>query len=239
MDEKDTPAESVPHTRSPKSSPPPLPPNTNDEKLVSGLSTILVASIQEAKDKISQLEYVFCSQLYPHFQSTSKNSDAKQRRIVDLEREVDEGMLLQKNLLDLIRNKESLLKACEEREKTAISKLEISESENVKLLRKIVDLEERLGVKVKDVEELEVKSVENEGLCNRLFEEVELLKCEVRDEKLKRNRLNESYKRLKSQHIYLRQKVGLNEENMLRENKFESESDLAKHQSPIAEPGMP
>ncbi|XP_058744133.1 protein gamma response 1 [Vicia villosa] len=238
MDEKDTLVESVPHTRSPLSSPPPLPSVADDEKIVSGLSTILVASIQEAKDKISQLEYVFCSQLYPHFQSTSKNSDAKRRRIVDLEREVDEGMLLQKSLLDLIRNKESLLKACEEKEKAAISKLEISESENVKLLRKIVDLEERLGVKVKDVEVLELKSVENEGLCKRLFEEVELLKSEVLDEKLKRNRLNEAYKRLKSQHIYLRQKVGLNEENMLRENTFENESDLAKHQSPITEPGV-
>ncbi|KAL2349008.1 hypothetical protein Fmac_003008 [Flemingia macrophylla] len=33
-------------------------------------STILVASsIQEAKDRISQIEYVFCSQLYPDFLS--------------------------------------------------------------------------------------------------------------------------------------------------------------------------
>ncbi|KAI5421266.1 hypothetical protein KIW84_044916 [Lathyrus oleraceus] len=238
MDEKDSLAESVPHTRSSKSSPPPLSPVADDEKRVSGLSTILVASIQEAKDKISQLEYVFCSQLYPHFQSTSKKSDAKRRRIVELEREVDEGMLLQKNLVDLIRTKESLLKACEEKGKAAISKLENCESENVKLLRKIVDLEERLGVKIKDVEDLELRSVENEGLCKRLSEQVELLTCEVRDEKLKRNRLNEAYKRLKSQHIYLRQKVGLNEENMLREIKFENESDLAKHQSPITEAGV-
>lgn len=238
MDEKDSLAESVPHTRSSKSSPPPLSPVADDEKRVSGLSTILVASIQEAKDKISQLEYVFCSQLYPHFQSTSKKSDAKRRRILELEREVDEGMLLQKNLVDLIRTKESLLKACEEKGKAAISKLENCESENVKLLRKIVDLEERLGVKIKDVEDLELRSVENEGLCKRLSEQVELLTCEVRDEKLKRNRLNEAYKRLKSQHIYLRQKVGLNEENMLREIKFENESDLAKHQSPITEAGM-
>ncbi|TKY68167.1 gamma response 1 [Spatholobus suberectus] len=59
----------------------PLP--AGDEKLFSGLSTILVASIQEAKDRISQIEYVFCSQLYPDFQS-------KRRRIEQLEREAHE-----------------------------------------------------------------------------------------------------------------------------------------------------
>lgn len=47
--------------------------NDNDDvKYVSGLSTILVATIQEAKDRISQIEYIFCSQLFPHFQSKSK-----------------------------------------------------------------------------------------------------------------------------------------------------------------------
>lgn len=143
-------------------------------------------------------------------------------------------MTLQKNLLDLIRSKDSLLKSCEEKRKTAVAKLESCESENAQLLGKIVDLEERLRLKVKDVEVLELKCDENEGLCGKLVEEVELLKCEVKDEKLKRNRLNEAYKRLKSQHVYLRKKVGLNEENMIRE----SESDLGKNQSPIVEQGI-
>jgi splicing factor 4 len=40
---------------------------------VSGLSTILVATIQEAKDRISQIEYIFCNQLYPNFQTKSKS----------------------------------------------------------------------------------------------------------------------------------------------------------------------
>lgn len=46
--------------------------DNDDVKYVSGLSTILVATIQEAKDRISQIEYIFCSQLFPHFQSKSK-----------------------------------------------------------------------------------------------------------------------------------------------------------------------
>ena len=44
-----------------------------DVKYVSGLSTILVATIQEAKDRISQIEYIFCNQLYPNFQAKSKS----------------------------------------------------------------------------------------------------------------------------------------------------------------------
>lgn len=45
----------------------------SDAKYVSGLSAILVATIQEAKDRISQIEYIFCSQLFPNFQSNSKS----------------------------------------------------------------------------------------------------------------------------------------------------------------------
>ncbi|AEE78895.1 Protein gamma response 1 [Arabidopsis thaliana] len=43
-----------------------------EAKYISGLSTIMVATIQEAKDRISQIEYIFCSQLFPNFQSKSK-----------------------------------------------------------------------------------------------------------------------------------------------------------------------
>ncbi|CAL1409335.1 unnamed protein product [Linum trigynum] len=46
----------------------------DDVKYVSRLSTILVATIEEAKDRISQIEYIFCSQLYPNVQSKYKNS---------------------------------------------------------------------------------------------------------------------------------------------------------------------
>lgn len=41
---------------------------SSDTKYISGLSTILVATIQEAKDRISQVEYIFCDQLFPKFQ---------------------------------------------------------------------------------------------------------------------------------------------------------------------------
>jgi DNA repair exonuclease SbcCD ATPase subunit len=44
----------------------------DDFKYICGLSTILVATIQEVKDRVSQMEFIFCSQLFPHIQAKSK-----------------------------------------------------------------------------------------------------------------------------------------------------------------------
>ncbi|GAA0151902.1 transcription cofactor [Lithospermum erythrorhizon] len=49
------------------------PAENGDAKHVSGLSTMLVATIEEAKDRISQIEDIFCHQLYPSLQSKSKS----------------------------------------------------------------------------------------------------------------------------------------------------------------------
>ena len=45
----------------------------NIEKCVLGLRTTLVATIEEAKDRISQIERIFCSQTFPTFQLKSAN----------------------------------------------------------------------------------------------------------------------------------------------------------------------
>ncbi|KAJ7982186.1 protein gamma response 1 [Quillaja saponaria] len=174
----------------------------DDEKYVSGLSTILVATIQEAKDRISQIEYIFCSQLYPNFQLKSKtlnrfyselrksvenewkekeinlldqiekmqnenqrvldenrflkleNQNAKspikqellsrQCRIDELERElrkkieeVDDGMKLQKDLVEMTLSKASLIV---EKEK----QLKDNEEKTKGLLAKVGSLEEEI-----------------------------------------------------------------------------------------------
>ena len=44
----------------------------DDFKYICGLSTILVATIQEVKDRVNQMEFIFCSQLFPHIQAKSK-----------------------------------------------------------------------------------------------------------------------------------------------------------------------
>lgn len=77
--------------------------DSSDAKYVSGLSTILVATIQEAKDRISQIEYIFCSQLFPNFQSNFQRvqkiySDAREAA-EDVYKEKEKNLLLQiKNL---------------------------------------------------------------------------------------------------------------------------------------------
>ncbi|QCE03836.1 hypothetical protein DEO72_LG8g1865 [Vigna unguiculata] len=79
---------------------------------VDNLSTILVASIQDAKDRIAQIEYVFCSQLYPQLKS---DATSKRHRTNQLQREVDENMALHKNLVELVQSKVSALRNAEEK----------------------------------------------------------------------------------------------------------------------------
>ncbi|KAH1102481.1 hypothetical protein GYH30_036831 [Glycine max] len=79
MDEE---AESVPHPQSPKLGFPLPSSAAADGNLITGLSTIMAASIQDAKNRISQIERVFCSKLHPLFKS---DIALKRRRIQYLE----------------------------------------------------------------------------------------------------------------------------------------------------------
>ncbi|KAL2326470.1 hypothetical protein Fmac_025528 [Flemingia macrophylla] len=195
---------------------------------VTGLSTILVASIQEAKDRISQIEYVFCSQLYPDFLS-------KRRRINQLEREADENMALHKTLVDSLHSKDSSLSEVREARNAAFSKLEACEDEKALLSARIHELEEMLQAKTREIEEAASNRVQEEG---KQLERVESLTSELRAEKAKRNRVTDAYKRLKSQHIYLRRKFGLADENVVHQNKSESGTELSTRHSPIIEPDL-
>ena len=74
-----------------------------DLKYVSGLSTILVAAIQEAKDRISQIEDIFCSQLFPNFQAKSKLLNriyVEARRADDKWKGKENDLLLRLELLE-------------------------------------------------------------------------------------------------------------------------------------------
>ncbi|XP_044488016.1 protein gamma response 1 isoform X2 [Mangifera indica] len=81
------------------------PADSNEAKYISGLSTILVATIQETKDRISQIEYIFCNQIYPNFQAKSKSLqkiyyEAK-KAAEDAWREKEKGLLLELKQLRL------------------------------------------------------------------------------------------------------------------------------------------
>ncbi|KAH6793726.1 hypothetical protein C2S52_004203 [Perilla frutescens var. hirtella] len=75
------------------------PADSSDAKYVSRLSTILVATIQETKDRISQIEYIFCSQLFPKFQQNTQSlqkiySEAREAA-EDAYKEKEKDLLLQ------------------------------------------------------------------------------------------------------------------------------------------------
>ncbi|KAL5549796.1 hypothetical protein UlMin_005027 [Ulmus minor] len=131
------------------------PSDIDDVKYVSGLSTILVATIQEAKDRISQIEYIFCSQLFPNFQSKSRllqkiYSEAK--RVADGEwKEKENDLLLQIERLKLEKQRTLEANKCLELEKALTTR----EQEE-----KMFQLHSRFESQQRRVDELELKVLE-------------------------------------------------------------------------------
>ncbi|XP_038701121.1 protein gamma response 1-like [Tripterygium wilfordii] len=133
----------------------------NGAKYVSGLSTILVATIQEAKDRISQIEYIFCSQLFPNFQSKSKTlvkiySEAR-KAAKDKWKEKERDLLLQIERLHLEKQQ-----AFEEKEALILEKIKTlgdQEQKSNLLMRlksqqlRIDELENNLYQKSREVDE--------------------------------------------------------------------------------------
>ncbi|XP_027163040.1 protein gamma response 1-like [Coffea eugenioides] len=186
-------------------------------KYISGLSTILVATIQEAKDRISQIEYVFCSQIYPHFQAKSKT----------LQRLYSEA-------------RESAENACKEREKDLllqIGKLQLekqqfcAEISSLKLEREefasiglspdsIRSLQEDLQQKTKDVGALQVEVKQWHDLYNVAEKLVE-----DRDKELKE--LDDKRWKLFTEHTYLEREVkGLKSELANKTREFDAAMGL-------------
>lgn len=63
------------------------PADSSDEKYVSEVSTVMVAYLQEAKDRISHIEYMYCRQLFPKFQTCTQS----RQQIYSEAREAAEG----------------------------------------------------------------------------------------------------------------------------------------------------
>lgn len=72
---------------------------SSDEQFVSRVSTIMVATMQEAKDRISQMEHMFCGQLFPKIQLNSQSSDKiyceARKAAEDSYKEKERNLLLQ------------------------------------------------------------------------------------------------------------------------------------------------
>ncbi|KAL4193390.1 hypothetical protein AMTRI_Chr06g176650 [Amborella trichopoda] len=148
-------------------------------KYLTGLSTIMVASIQELKDRISQIEFIFCRQIFPTYQSELKTSRGLQKLLVkdkkDAEnewREKERSLLL---LIEDLRNekqqaqeliqqekakllakfdteKEELLKAHEGEKHALFTRLDKLEN-----IGEVEELQRQLQLKIEELTKLRAK----------------------------------------------------------------------------------
>ncbi|XP_020985382.1 protein gamma response 1 isoform X4 [Arachis duranensis] len=242
------------------SSPPHLlPPNGGGDddkpkyKDVFGLSTVLVASIQDAKERIAQIEHIFCTLLFPNLKSNSNSfrnileslqihKDKQNALSLTLDRLRVDNEAKRHRIEELeVAEREREFRDCQKR-KSRQNEIEGFEREKKVLLEKIGELEKKLSDRSREVEEIgeyrEKLRLENEGVaekvrvleervskaegsCREMSERLENAKSKLIGERTKKNRLVEAYKKLKSQHNYLRRKVGITEENMIQQNKSE------------------
>ncbi|KAH7544777.1 hypothetical protein FEM48_Zijuj01G0022200 [Ziziphus jujuba var. spinosa] len=139
--------------------------DNDDVKYVSGLSTILVATIQEAKDRISQIEYIFCSQLFPHFQSKSKilqkiYSEAKKASQAEWkEKENDLLLLIEKHKLEK-------QKTLEENQSLKLEKAKPTKEQE----EKIDKLLSRLKSQQHNIDELRMKLLQKSKESDEMME---------------------------------------------------------------------
>ncbi|KAG6393226.1 hypothetical protein SASPL_147462 [Salvia splendens] len=185
---------------------------SDEKKYVSGLSTFMVAMIQETKDKmqetkvsiqetddrISQREYIFCSQLFPKFQLDTQSLEMKyseaREAAKDAYEEKEKDLLLQIKKLQkenqkksyLRLQKENQLNEYEEKTDKLNCKLEEKESRSNELLSELREKTEEVekgkvlqGNLLKKIETLAAEIMDNEQVFNNKEEENRLLASKV------------------------------------------------------------
>ncbi|KAM0932354.1 putative DNA endonuclease Ctp1, DNA endonuclease RBBP8 [Dioscorea sansibarensis] len=219
----------------------------DDSKHLCGLSTILVASIQELKDRVSQIEFIFCSQLFPNFQSRSSllhkrfiqtkkaAEDEWRKKENSLLSQIEEFRLEKQLAQEQIQQLNILLEEGKRRLMGTEQSLSASESEKKQLLDKLEVLESKEEIIAALKEQLRQKSTElakEKELQERLLRQIELKDDQFAIEQKKRRCLyeefNTKYKQLKSQYNFLVRKTGLATENNPSPGKKEDEKDLHK-----------
>ncbi|KAJ0641668.1 putative DNA endonuclease Ctp1, DNA endonuclease RBBP8 [Helianthus annuus] len=112
-----------------------------DTEYISGLSTLLAATIQETKESVSQIEYLFCKQLFPDFQSKLKKIYTEAKKAAE-----DEWKKKEFDLTVRIQTLES------EKQKI-FEENQFLKTESSKMKKIPNDLEEELKRKTKEIAE--------------------------------------------------------------------------------------
>ncbi|KAI3693695.1 hypothetical protein L1987_76645 [Smallanthus sonchifolius] len=112
-----------------------------DTEYISGLSTLLAATIQETKESVSQIEYLFCKQLFPDFQSKLQKVYSEAKKAAE-----DEWKKKETDLMIQVKTLES------EKQKI-FEENQFLKMENSKMKKLPNDLEEELKRKTKEIAE--------------------------------------------------------------------------------------
>ncbi|KAL0379900.1 UNVERIFIED_CONTAM: protein gamma response 1 [Sesamum angustifolium] len=211
------------------------PADSSDAKYISGLSTILVATIQEAKDRISQIEYIFCSQLFPNFQSLQQiYSEAKEAAYKEKERDLqlqikrlqcEKQQVLEENQLLKLENAKFIsmeTQACnsvkELQQELKQKTLEVNEGRKVhENLQKLLESKSSLIHSYETtIKELEGKSIMLQKIPKKLDVETE----ELRQELMKKSKEVDELMELQNKLLQLNQSKAcliVQKENQLKE----------------------
>uniref|UniRef100_A0A7N0T6C5 DNA endonuclease activator Ctp1 C-terminal domain-containing protein n=1 Tax=Kalanchoe fedtschenkoi TaxID=63787 RepID=A0A7N0T6C5_KALFE len=136
-----------------------------DIKYVSGLSTVLVATIQETKDRISLIEHIFCAQLFPNIQTKCKSLQAAEGAW----REKESELLVQ---VEKLRAENQKLTE----ENNSLRKAETAKKQEgyiVRLFDSQKSLQHKIDVLELDVKEKSIKIKEAEATTGSLFDRVQ------------------------------------------------------------------
>ncbi|WOK92587.1 protein gamma response 1 isoform X2 [Canna indica] len=204
-------------------------------KSLSHLSTILVATIEEVKDRVSQMEFIFCGQLFPGFQSTTKSL---QRKLVDTSKAAEDEWKKKENvLLEQLKELHGERQRCQEEIQHLHSSFEENKTrltcaeqlvkkhelekgslmDKLERLMKNEDIVDELKMRLEqkaselsEAKELQKRLLEENALKDQklLIEQAKTKHCLEEHEKMIR-----SYKELKSQYLYLLRKVNGNSAN--------------------------
>jgi splicing factor 4 len=154
------------------------PMDSSDAKHVSGLSTILVATIQEAKDRISQIEFIFCNQLYPNIQSKYNKmySDAR-KAAEETWKDKEKEFILQ---IEKVLEENKSLKTKKENIEVLLDSKSSSIVDNDKLMKEITEKNSVLELEIEALKlKINKKSKENDVLAEQQSKYLQLVQSKV------------------------------------------------------------
>ncbi|XP_068638023.1 protein gamma response 1 [Aristolochia californica] len=156
--------------------------DNDDPKNVAQQSTILVATIQDIREKISEIELIFCSQLFPAFQIKSRNWHCLLHQVEELQFERQKAQEQIQHLTSSFEKEK--LKLTENLQ--LLSKYEIENKQLVEMKTELDDLQKTLNLKAEEMGK-------EEKLRKQLGELVAFYEKENRKLKKENRRLSRHY----------------------------------------------